>query len=330
MKKGFILGKFYPFHAGHEALMRKALAQCDQLTVLVTKAESENISGELRAAWIAATFVDEPRLKVKLLHYDERVLANSSVASRDVSKVWAAKLKEIFPEEQIIFTCEEYGDFVAEYMGIQHIFIPQQGEVRATLVRQNPYKMWASIPAMVKPYYQRKVVILGTESVGKTTMSEYLARHFSASLVEEAGRTFVPTSAKFELKDLETVAEAHAENIIQAAAELRPLIIIDTDLNITASYARFAFGVDLEFSPALWAANQADLYLYLVADLPFEQDGTRMDEAARNRLDFCHRLLLREKNIEFVEISGQGEARFLQAVGAIENHFEHIGDYMPQ
>lgn len=321
MKKGFILGKFYPFHKGHEALARKALAYCDSLTILVTKEVRETISGELRADWVRQVFADEPRVSVKLLHYDESELPNSSVSSRDISRIWARKLKEIFPTESLIFTSEPYGDYVAEYMGIAHIFVPQQGEVRATLVRANPYKMWQSIPDAVKPYYQRKVVILGTESVGKTTLATQLARHYAAALALEAGRDLIPNSAKMSLEDLQNVAVGHAQYIRAALSELRPLTIIDTDVHITQSYARFCLGENLTVGDEIMQANKADLYLYLRADVAFVQDGTRMPQVERDGLDASHRAVLAEANINFCEIGGNYSERFLQAIACIDAEF---------
>jgi HTH-type transcriptional regulator, transcriptional repressor of NAD biosynthesis genes len=321
MKKGFILGKFYPFHKGHEALARKALEYCDSLTILVTKEVRETISGELRADWVRQTFVDEGRISVKLLHYDESELPNSSESSRDISRIWARKLKEIFPTESLIFTSEPYGDYVAEYMGIAHIFVPQQGEVRATLVRANPYKMWQSIPDAVKPYYQRKVVILGTESVGKTTLAKQLAAHYDAALALEAGRDLIPNSAKMQMADLEKVAAVHAQYIGAALSELRPLTIIDTDVHITQSYARFCLGENLFVSDEIKAANKADLYLYLCADVAFVQDGTRMSEVERDGLDASHRAVLAEANIDFCALSGNYSDRFLAAVARIDAEF---------
>lgn len=319
---GFVLGKFYPFHKGHEYLMRAALAHCDALKVLVCKAASEHIDGELRCAWIRETLADCPQVEVLLLEYDERELPNSSASSREISRVWAAKLKEIFPTAGVIFTSEPYGDFVAEYMGIRHIFMPEEGGVRATNIRQNPHKYWHRIPDAVRPHYQKKIAILGTESVGKTQLAQELGAHLGAAVAEEAGRALIPDSSRFSMEDLYAVAAAHAENIRRAAGQLLPFVVMDTDANITCSYARFAFGQDLALNAGIWAANKADLYLYLRADLAWVQDGTRMPEADRMRLDQCHRDFLAERGIEFVEIGGYGPQRLANALAAIKTHFE--------
>ena len=40
---------------------------------------------------------------------------------KDVSSVWSERFKEIFPDYDLVITSEEYGDYVASFMGIKHI-----------------------------------------------------------------------------------------------------------------------------------------------------------------------------------------------------------------
>ena len=55
MVKGFVFGKFLPFHKGHQAMINFALGHCDFLTVLVCASDKETISGEPRKGWIEKT-----------------------------------------------------------------------------------------------------------------------------------------------------------------------------------------------------------------------------------------------------------------------------------
>ncbi len=50
--------------------------------------------------------------------------------------------------------------------------------------------------------------------------------------------------------------------------------------------------------------NKADLYLYSTKDAEYIQDGTRLEIDERNKLDESHRNLLKQNNINFLEISG--------------------------
>ena len=52
MKRGFILGKFMPPHAGHVTLIQAARALVDELTVLLCSTPEDEIPGEERAQWL--------------------------------------------------------------------------------------------------------------------------------------------------------------------------------------------------------------------------------------------------------------------------------------
>ena len=57
-KRGFLLGKFMPPHAGHLSLIRAARALVDELTVLVCWLPRDPIPGETRLQWMRALAPD--------------------------------------------------------------------------------------------------------------------------------------------------------------------------------------------------------------------------------------------------------------------------------
>jgi HTH-type transcriptional repressor of NAD biosynthesis genes len=316
MIKALVFGKFMPFHKGHEAMIRFALSRADFLSVLVCCSDQEEIAGTLRKQWICHTFAGTEGLEVEVLDYQESEFPNTSVSSRAVSKVWAQLFKEHYPDHNLLITSEPYGEFVADFMGIEHLAFDSKRStvpISASLIRQFPIANWDFIPAAVRPFYALKVAILGTESTGKTMLSEKLADFYHCGLVLEIGRELIPDSREFNFEDLHLVAEAHATKITEQSAGNHPLIILDTDIHITESYARFVFQKELSVSEAIRNVNQASLYLYLNNDVPYVQDGTRLSLEERNLLDQSHRQILAERNIDFVEISGNWEERFQQA-----------------
>lgn len=320
MVKAFVFGKFLPFHKGHEAMINFALTKCDFLTVLVCCSHKENIPATKRKEWIEKTFETTKNIEVKALNYSEDELPNTSVSSQEVSKVWSAKFKTIFPDFNLVITSEDYGDFVASFMGIEHIAfdIPKQlFPVSASAVRNDIFANWKFLPDSVKPDFAIKVVVLGTESTGKTILTERLAKYFNCSFVKEAGRDLIVNSNSFEFDDLHLVASEHAKRIDKAVLEQSPLIIIDTDIHITKSYANFTFGKTLETGSKIYNSNKADLYLYLNNDVEYVQDGTRLRESERNFLDISHRQILQQHNIDIIEITGDWEQRFDEAIRKI-------------
>lgn len=321
MVKAFVFGKFLPFHKGHEAMIKFALTKCDFLTVLVCCSDKESIPDRLRKAWIEKAFEKENNIEIRTFKYLESELPNTSTSSESVSKIWSDVFKKQFPDYSLLITSEEYGNFVAAFMTIQHIAfdIPKQlYPVSATAVRNDVFNNWQYVPDSVKPDLLLKVVILGTECTGKTTLTEKLAKYFNCSFVSEAGRDIIANSNAFTFDDLYLVAIEHAKRIEKSILANNPLVIIDTDIHTTKSYSLFTFEKELKISTDIYNSNSANIYLYLNNDVEYLQDGTRLSEVERNLLDLSHRKVLTDHNIEIIEVKGDWDERFEKAVEQIK------------
>ncbi|MCA8829364.1 AAA family ATPase [Hymenobacter pini] len=324
MKHALVFGKFLPFHTGHAALINFARGHSTRLTVLVCASNQETVPGEVRATWIRETYAAQPEVEVQVLEYREDELANTSETSVAVAYAWADRFREVLPDVTLVVTSEPYGALVAARMGIEHLdfdVFRAQVPVSGTVVRADVRASWHQLPASVQRYYQRTVAILGTESTGKTTLAEQLAKHFNAAWVPETGRDLIPDSTSFGPDELLAVANEHARRITEIRATASPLLLLDTDVHITQSYARLLGQEYLALPPEIYQHNRADLYLYLAADVPLVQDGTRLPEPERTRLDALHRQTLADFNVPYHEISGNWTERWEQAVALIEKLF---------
>lgn len=305
--KGLVFGKFYPFHKGHEAMIRFASGQCQKLWVVICCSNSECDDGSLRLQWISETFSDRSRIEPIVFPYDESILPNTSIPNRDTSLIWARAFSKLLPDLDLLVTSEKYGDYVAHFMGIEHLpFDPdrRQTPISATDIRGDVIGNWSTLPDVVKRSFQKVICINGTESTGKSVLADYLSQVLPATLVPELGRTLIPDSNQFSPDRLKQVAERHADALIQATQELQPYVIADTDVYLTQSYSHFAFGEYLGLEENIYAANRADLRLYLDTSVPFYQDGTRMNEVQRSQLDLCHRRTYRFFKQTLTEVKG--------------------------
>jgi HTH-type transcriptional repressor of NAD biosynthesis genes len=320
MTKAFVFGKFLPFHKGHEAMINFALSKCDFLSVLVCCSDKESIPDTYRKAWIENAFEKRKNIEIRIFNYLESELPNTSESSESVSKIWANIFKKQLPDYSLLITSEEYGNFVAAFMNIQHIAfdIPKKlFPISASAVRNDVFTNWEYLPDSVKPDLSFKVVILGTECTGKTTLTEKLAKHFNCNFVLEAGRDLIANSNSFTFDDLHLVAKEHAKRIDKIILANSPLVIIDTDINTTKSYSRFTFKKELEISADIYNSNRANLYLYLNKEVEYLQDGTRLSEEERNLLDISHRQILINHDINIIEIKGDWDERFEKSVEQI-------------
>lgn len=302
-------------------MIRFALSKCDFLSVLVCCSDREDISGEIRKQWIASTFEQVKNIVIKIFNYSEDEFPNTSEPSEEIAALWSAVFAREFPGYELLVTSERYGDFVASHLNINHILFDSPRKtfpVSASAIRKNVEANWSFLPDSVKRYYSLKVVLLGTESTGKSSLTEKLAQYYNCNYVLEAGRDIIKDSNSFQFEDLKSIAKVHAERIDRSVIGRSRLTIVDTDIHITMSYAQFAFNRKLDPSPEIINSNNASLYLYLNNDLQFVQDGTRLNESKRNLLDLSHRRTLDEHHIKFVEIGGDWEQRLFQSIKEID------------
>jgi len=309
-----------PIHKGHLALTDFALNYCDKLIVWVCCTEIEPIPGHVRFNWVKSIFENQQSIEPIYFEYSESELPNTSVSSKEVSKQWADAIEKYLPKIDVIFTSEPYGEYVAGFLGIEYIFFDcskQQVPISASEIRENPSKHWEFLPMVVRPYFVKKICIVGTESTGKTSMANDLALWLKTVVVTEAARGIVDVTEQCTFNDLFAIAEAHATAIVNALKEADKFLIIDTDINITKSYGRFLFGRELLVDDWIEEANKSDLYLFLENDAPYVQDGTRLPKQERDALNEFHKAEFRNKGINYRCIAGTDWGERLEAAKEI-------------
>jgi HTH-type transcriptional regulator, transcriptional repressor of NAD biosynthesis genes len=321
MTKGFILGKFIPLHRGHIGLIEFAQKQCDELIILICASDKETIPGCVRLKWLQETFKDTPKIKPTLFNYLEHDLPNTSISSKRVSQIWASKIQNIFPDIDIVFSSETYGDYLADFLHCKHIsFEPERKthKISATGIRELVFKNWNYIAVVARPYFVKTICIYGTESTGKSTLAKGLAAHYQTDFVPEMARHIIEQTEECTEEHLMQIAELQAKTILQKLKTARMFLFVDTDLNITRSYAKFLFGNELTVPNWIEEVNRFDLYLYLDNDSPHIQDGTRLDNKRRNELNDFHKKELVDKGIKFELITGDWQERFEKSISIID------------
>jgi HTH-type transcriptional repressor of NAD biosynthesis genes len=320
---GLVLGKFDPLHIGHISLIEYAKSNCDILYVLLCMNEDEEITpGRIRLNWLLNQFGRDNKIKIR---YTDKKLPYTSESNREVSRVWSDHLKEMFPDVDIFFSSEPYGEYVAEYMGIKHIMFDNERKnfpVSGTMIRENPIKYWDYIPKIVQPHFVRKICICGTESTGKTTLTELLARHYKTIHVPEWGRTIVKKSEETTIDDIKNIGKTHATDIVGKTYCSNKILFSDTDLNTTKMYSMYFFGEIPKFEDWVEEANTFDLHIFLENDAPYIQDGTRLSKEQRDELRNYHYNYLKSKELKIEIVDGNNwEDRTKKAIDIIDRNF---------
>ena len=327
MKRGFVLGKFMPPHAGHVTLIQSARALVDELTVLVCSTPGDPIPGETRLEWMRRLFPDC------------RVEWHSKSTPGDDHGSWKAIVARHHPETiDYVFAGESFGAELAQQVG--GMFVPLGGRIlnadrngigglSGEKIRAAPWESWGYLPHAVRNHYALTVCLHGIESVGKSTLGERLADHFGTTFVPEYGRSHCEThGTDCREEDLMLIGEAQQAMIEAARPWANRLLIADTDALMTAAWSQMMIG----YTPdQLISQRKADLYLMLGSDAPFVDDGTRVYKTPdeREKFERVARATLALARTNFIEIRGSWDERFEAAVAAIEALIRQNGLKLP-
>ena len=134
-KIGFTIGKFAPFHKGHEYLIETALKESDELYVVIYDTDVTDISVEKRAKWITDRFND-----VKIIYaYDSPKQYGLDDESVKIQMEYLTKQIDGSPVN-CFFSSEPYGEKVAQYLNIENRIVDisrQQVPISAGLIRND-------------------------------------------------------------------------------------------------------------------------------------------------------------------------------------------------
>jgi NadR type nicotinamide-nucleotide adenylyltransferase len=248
-----------------------------------------------------------------------------------------------------VFTSEDYGDELARRFAARHVCVDAARElapVSGTAVRADPVACWTWLEPPVRAYLAKRLVIVGAESTGKTSLARELRDSLAARggafaetrWVPEFGRDYTvdklalaradavwrglprPTMDDLVWTTEDFVAIARAQNALEER-EARvggPILVCDTDA--------FATGVWHERyqrsrAPQVEALADPRPRLYLVThpdDVPFAQDGIRDGEHLRDWMTdvFVERLRASPHRFEFLR--GSRSERVARASDAVD------------
>jgi NadR type nicotinamide-nucleotide adenylyltransferase len=175
----------------------------------------------------------------------------------------------------------------------------------------------------------KKIVVIGPESTGKSTLCEGLARHFHTDWVPEYAREYLQTHGMaYTYEDLTTIArgqlaleDSHAAALAQQGAQQRNgLLFIDTDLYVMKVWSEYVFGRCETWILKEIVERKYDGYLLCRTDLPWATDPLREypDLETRDRLFYIYKDLLVNQHVPWAEIGGVAGQRLENGVAAVE------------
>jgi NadR type nicotinamide-nucleotide adenylyltransferase len=179
-----------------------------------------------------------------------------------------------------------------------------------------------------------KVVVIGPESTGKSTLCTQLAEYFNTVWCPEYAREYLlKNGMQYTYDDLLVIAkgqvekeDAYVKEVLQHAVTApgsffnQPLLFIDTDMYVMKVWCEFVFGSCHQWILEQIVDRKYDLYLLCNVDLPWQKDELREypDLATRGKLYHMYKDIMVNQSVPWVDISGNYEERFAKAVSAVK------------
>lgn len=314
-KVGLTLGKFAPFHKGHQLLIETAINEVDELIVLIYDDPVINIPLAIRASWIREIYPD-------IVVIEGVNSPNDTGYTAEIMKIQEDYVLSILGNRNIshFYSSEPYG----VHMSVALNAINRQVDVSrntvpisATKIRKDPFENKNFIHPKVYSDLITKVVLLGAPSTGKTTLAEKLAIHFDTQWMPEYGREYWEKhqiNKRLTLEDLLKIAEVHIEREDALVLQSNRFLFSDTNAITTYLFSLDYHGNALEELKDLAkrAENRHDIIFVCDTDIPYDDTWDRSGDVKRKV--FQEKIIedLNDRNLKYYMIKGTVAERIEQ------------------
>lgn len=328
-KTGLTLGKYAPFHKGHQFVFDTALSEVDELVVLIYETDVTKIPLHIRANWIRNLY---PTVKVIECWDGPDGYSNER---------WF----EIIQEEYILkmlngkkithfYSSEFYGHHVSKALNAIDRRIDEARNVvpiSATKIRQNSFMTKEYVCDIVYRDLITKIVFVGAMSSGKSTIVEALAKKFNTTFAPEYGREYwtkhqVERRIGFEAFD--EIAKGHIDIEDREILNANKYFFVDTNAITTYMFALDYHGKAPDFLTKMADLNYKRYDIFFLCDTDIPYDDTWDRSGNQKREVFQKQIIadLNERNIPYILLSGNLEER-IQKVESVLSKFEKYSNY---
>jgi len=179
----------------------------------------------------------------------------------------------------------------------------------------------------------KKIVIIGPESTGKSTLCQQLAQHYDTMWCPEFARDYLlANGTNYDYESLLTIAKGQLglEDEYSSTLERNSLVMledgghlplfIDTDMYVMKVWCEFVFEKCHRFILDEIIKRKYDLYLLCKTDLPSVEDELREypDPVSRRKLYSIYEDIMVNQPVPWIDISGNFQERLQKAITAID------------
>ena len=263
---GVVFGSFAPLHQGHLDLIMRAKKENDGGCIVIVcgydgdKGEPLMSHGK-RYRYVREFFANDDLVAVYAINDTELGIAR-------YPNGWDKWLKEFFRIWSLAVdpSCVCLSTNRVWYVGEEDYYegLTARGEnavlidrtenlISGTMIRQNPIKHWDKITFPFRRIFSTNILICGTASEGKTTLTQDLGKYFNAPHSWEWARDYMHESSvsEWELDEADYMAFLEGQynlnkKMINSAGN-HGVFFADTDSMVTRMYAEF-YAKDKDFN----------------------------------------------------------------------------------
>lgn len=169
----------------------------------------------------------------------------------------------------------------------------------------------------------RKIVVIGAECSGKSTLCQALSDSMGVPWVPEYAREYLEQIDRpYNETDLLEIAKGQLGLEDRHLATNPEFLICDTDLNVIKVWSEVRFENCDPQILQLIATRSYDLYLLAHCDLPWTADPLREHPDPADRIRFYreYQNIVAESGIPWATVEGNEAERLQQALAAIRSH----------
>lgn len=341
-RTGFFGGKFFPFHRGHLDCILRCASECEKLYVVLLHHGDEELE-------ICAHYADpfplecldvqvrefalraelRPFENIEVISYDCRPADNRALA--EGKHPWYYECEDmvsLMGRFDVVYSSEPaYAQTFRTFYPWADAVVLDERRVRnpitATSIRKMPfYRGYDLLPREYQKLINKKVLVTGTESCGKTILVRKLAAMLNTSHTQEMGRLAcerygLPSPGADRYPALLYAQKAADERAIEAANRVA---ICDTDAIVTEFYFRLYEHQELPAAKEIARLNDWDLVLFVEPTVPWVDDGLRTtpDQGERTALSRTLRETYLELGYKLVVLDGDYRQNYERALSEVK------------
>ncbi len=194
---------------------------------------------------------------------------------------------------------------------------------------------WRYLHPAVRAGLAARIVVVGAESTGTTTLTQALANRLRVPWVPEIGREYTYSMQSFFPEhvagfqwtddDFYRIGRLQQQYEREVAAASDGVIVCDTNAWATTLWQRRYLGYTTDEMKAIAANCRADLYILTGDEIPFVQDGIRDGEHIRHDMHQWFSTELSAMSTPMIEVRGSIEERIMAAMPMVEHAITAAG-----